>query len=411
MTLFRFEAMNAQGQTVKSDIEAASEEEAIRKIRAQKLFPTSVREKTPKGAAVQPRRKNRRTITIGGVTGKDLTTFTRQLSTLQVAGLPIVRSLKILESQQKPGALKNVLGQLAEDVEGGMSFSEALARHPRAFDALYVNMVRAGETGGVLDAILQRLADFREKSQRLKKRVVGAMIYPAAVVLVASGILTGIMAFIVPKFKKMFDEFGMPLPVITQMLINFSDFVARRWYWGIGFVAAVVICFKLMKATPGGRYIVDKIRLRVPVFGPVLSKAVMARLTRTLGTLVAAGVPILEALNITRNTAGNAVVARAVGHVHDSIREGESIAPPLSQTGICDEMVVHMVDVGEETGELDKMLLMIADQYDEDVDVAVAGMTGLIEPTMIIFLGGAVGFIVIALFFPLIRIMSGGFGG
>ena len=409
MATYRYEAMNAQGQAVKQEIDANSEEEAIQKIRAMKLFPTSIKEKagaTKRGTSAAGPKKSKKSLAIGGVSNKALTLFTRQLSTLQDAGLPIVRSLKILEGQQKPGALKNILVEVTEDVEGGMTFSEALAKHPRAFDKLYVNMVRAGEIGGVLDAILQRLADFREKAQRLKKQIIGAMIYPAAVVTVAGGILAGILTFIVPKFKKMFDELNVELPFLTQVLIAFSDFVANKWYWGLAIIFGTIIVMKTLAATSGGKFILDRVKLKLPVFGTIISKATIARFTRTLGTLVASGVPILEALNITKDTAGNQVIANAIARVHDSIREGESIAEPLAQSKICDDMVVNMIDVGEETGDLDKMLLKIADQYDEDVDVAVAGMTSLIEPIMIIFLGGAVGFIVIALFLPLIKLMN-----
>jgi len=408
MPLYRFEAMNAQGQAVKNEIEAVSEEEAIEKIRAQKLFPTSIKQRVDRrgGVSAGGARKRKTTITIGGVSNKQLTLFTRQLSTLQDAGLPIVRSVKILEGQLKPGALKNTLVTVADDVEGGMTFSEALGKHPRAFDKLYVNMVRAGEIGGVLDAILQRLADFREKSQRLKKKILGAMIYPAAVLIVAGCIVGGILTFIVPKFKEMFDELDVELPAMTQMLMQISDFLKYHWYWGIAGIIGIIVFVKAVGATSGGRYIIDKIKLQIPLFGTIINKSVIARFTRTLGTLVASGVPILEALNITKETAGNAVVARAIGNVHDSIREGESIAEPLAQSKICDDMVVNMIDVGEETGDLDKMLLKIADQYDEDVDVAVAGLSSLIEPAMIIILGGICGFIVISLFLPLITLMN-----
>ena len=234
----------------------------------------------------------------------------------------------------------------------------------------------------------------------------GAMIYPAAVVTVAGGILAGILVYIVPKFKQMFVELDVALPTMTLMLITFSDFIKNSWYWGIAIIVGFFLFIKAVCATSAGKYIVDKLKLRIPLFGNIMSKAVIARFTRTLGTLVASGVPILEALNITKDTAGNMVIAKAISHVHDSIREGESIAEPLAQSKICDDMVVNMIDVGEETGDLDKMLLKIADQYDEDVDVAVGGMTHLIEPIMIVFLGGAVGFIVISLFLPLIKLMN-----
>ncbi len=407
MAIYRFEAMNAQGQSVKNEIEAINEDEAIQKIRAQKLFPTSIKEKVDRSArVVGAGRARKKTLTLGGVSSTQLTTFTRQLSTLQDAGLPIVRSLKILEGQLKPGVLKNTLIGVSDDVEGGMTFSEALGKHPKVFDKLYVNMVRAGEIGGVLDAILQRLADFREKAQRLKKKILGAMIYPIAVLLVAGGIVAGIMIYIVPKFEKMFKEFDVALPTMTLVLMGTSEFIVKSWYWGIAIIIGIIVVVKAIGATAGGRFAIDKIKLKVPLFGTIINKSVISRFTRTLGTLVASGVPILEALNITKDTAGNVVISRAISHVHDSIREGESIAEPLAQSKICDDMVVNMIDVGEETGDLDKMLLKIADQYDEDVDVAVASMTSLIEPLMIVILGGIVGFIVIALFLPLIELMN-----
>jgi len=406
MPVYRFEAMNAQGQTIKSEIDAVNEEEAIQKIRAQKLFPTSIKQRVERAARGVVAKKRGKTLAIGGVSAKQLTTFTRQLSTLQDAGLPIVRSIKILEGQLRPGALKNTLISVAEDVEGGMTFSEALGKHPRVFDKLYVNMVRAGEVGGVLDAILQRLADFREKSQRLKRKVIGAMVYPAFVLTAATGIVSAIMVFVIPKFKKMFQELDVTLPKLTLTLLAIADFIQYRWYWGVIAIVGVWLVIKAIGATGPGRYVIDKIKLSLPVFGNLVNKTVIARFTRTLGTLVASGVPILEALNITKDTAGNAVVARALGHVHDSIREGESIAEPLAQSKICDDMVVNMIDVGEETGDLDKMLLKIADQYDEEVDAAVAGLTSLMEPAMIIILGGICGFIVVSLFLPLIQLMN-----
>ena len=250
MPVYRFEAMNAQGQTVKNEIDAISEEEAIQKIRGQKLFPTSVKVKADRrGGMVGGQKVRKKSFTIGGVSDKQLTLFTRQLSTLQDAGLPIVRSLKILEGQLKPGVLKNILMTVTDDVEGGMTFSEALAKHPKAFDKLYINMVKAGEIGGVLDAILQRLADFREKSRRLKKRIIGAMIYPAAVITVAGGVVAGIMTFIVPKFKKMFEELDVELPQMTKMLLAASDFVKNSWYWGIAIIVAAFLLLKAVTAT------------------------------------------------------------------------------------------------------------------------------------------------------------------
>lgn len=410
MPLFKFEAMNAQGETVKDELEATNSEEAIQKIRGRNLFPTNVTEKAAKKArqkksATAPG-ESKKSLAIGGVSAKALTTFTRQLSTLQDAGLPVVRSIKILEHQMKPGSLKNSLIDVADDVESGSTFSEALAKHPRIYDKLYVNMIRAGEIGGVLDQILQRLADFREKSQRLKKKIIGAMVYPTVVIVVAGGIVTGIMIFIVPKFEKMFAEFDTELPGPTVMLMNVSNFLQHEWYVGLAVIFGAFVMLKAIGATKTGGFMLDTVKLKLPVFGVIIGKSTISRFARTLGVLISSGVPILEALSIVKETAGNAVVARAINNVHDSIREGESLAEPLAESKVCDDMVVNMIAVGEETGDLDKMLIKVADTYDDDVDTAVEGMTSLIEPVMIVVLGAMVGSIVIALFMPLIELMG-----
>jgi type IV pilus assembly protein PilC len=408
MSVFAYEALDSQGQVVKGEIEASSSEEAIVKIRNKSYFPTNVKEKAGKktrGAAAGPRKK-KKTMAFGRVKPKQLTTFTRQLSTLQDAGLPIVRSLKILEEQQKPGVLKNQLADVAEDVEGGSTLSEALSKHPKTFDKLYVNMVRAGEAGGVLDAILERLATFMEKSQRLKKQVISALIYPAAVITVAAGILVAIMIFVVPKFEEMFRDMRMPLPALTNSLIGFSNWLKVNWFLLPLIPLAIFIGMKLFASSTNGRYIIDKLKLKMPLFGIIVSKSTVSRMCRTLGTLITSGVPILEALSIVKEATGNAVFEQALGRVHDSIREGENIAGPLGQTKVVDAMVLNMVDVGEETGELDKMLIKVADTYDEDVDALVGGIMSLIEPLLIVALGGAVAFIVIALFLPLISLMQ-----
>jgi len=407
MPRFQYEAMNAQGQAVRDQVDAQSTEDAIAKIRAKGLFPTDVREMKQKKRQVSVKKKGKgKTLAFGGVRSKHLTQFTRQLSTLQDAGLPIVKSVRILEGQLKPGVLKNVLMGVAEDIESGANFSEALAKHPRAFDKLYVNMVKAGEAGGVLDAILERLADFREKSAKLKRQIIGAMVYPAAVVTFASLILCGIMVFIIPKFEQMFKELGVALPPLTQYLIGFANLVKNYWYLIPGIPLGIYLLLKLICLSRAGRYGTDWTKLRLPIFGNIIRKSVIARFARTLGTLVGSGVPILESLNIVRETTGNAVMANAISNVHDNIREGGTVADPIAQSGICDDMVVNMIDVGEETGDLDKMLLKIADTYDEEVDVAVGAMVSLLEPLLIIFMGAAVGFIVISLFLPLIELLN-----
>jgi type IV pilus assembly protein PilC len=409
MPTFTYEAMNQAGQDVKDEIDAISTEDALAKIRNLGYFPTRIREKGGKGAGAAGKKAGR-TRRTGGIGAGPLTQFTRQLATLQDAGLPILRSLNILEDQQKPGNMKNILRAVADDIEGGSTLSEAFGKHPRAFDRLYVNMVAAGETGGVLDVILVRLAEFKEKGQKLKRKIMGAMVYPAAVVSFAVSIVSAIMIIVIPKFKDIFLDFDTELPGITLILLNFSD-----WFvggtppgWIVVFFGPVVVMvlYKLIRSSAGGRYAVDYITLKIPGLGGLVQKTSVARFTRTLGTLIAAGVPILEAIHITKETSGNEIYARALGRVHDSIREGESFANPLRAAKVCDPLVVNMIDVGEETGELDNMLTKIADNYEEEVDVAVTGLVSLLEPLMVICLGSVVGFIVLALFMPLVSLMQ-----
>ena len=413
MPTFAYEAMNQGGEQVKDELEALSNEDALAKIRNLGYFPTRIREKggtKAKAAAPGKKKKKGRGFAFGRVKTKVLTQVTRQLSTLQDAGLPILRSLNILEEQQRPGTLKNVLRGVAEDIEGGSTLSEACSKHPKAFNRLYVNMVAAGETGGVLDVILQRLAEFMEKAEKLKRKIIGAMIYPIVVVTFAMGIVTGIMIVVIPKFKDIFRDFDVTLPDVTLVLMNTSDWVVSGkppgWAVIVSSPFAIYFVFKLIRSSKGGRYVVDFVGLKIPVFGTLLQKNAVARFTRTLGTLISAGVPILEAILITRETSGNEVYSRAMEKVHDSIREGESFAAPLRSTGVCDGLVTNMIDVGEETGELDKMLLKIADNYEEDIDVAVASLVSLLEPLMVVLLGSIVGFIVIALFLPLVKLIE-----
>ena len=415
MPLFTYEALNSVGQAVKGDIDATSSEEAISKVRAMGNFPTKIKERAARGGTKRaagaapagagqvagPRR------TAGSVSKKLLTQFTRQLSTLVDAGLPLLRSLRILEQQQKPGMMRVAIRVVADDVEGGTTLSEAMARHPKAFDRLYTNMVQAGELGGVLDLILQRLADFMEKSQALKRKVISAMIYPAAVISFAVLIVIGLMIFVVPQFKTIYSGMGANLPGLTLALLNISDWI-KSWGW-IAILATplcIWLLFRLLRTSDGGRYFVDSLKLHTPILGRIVSKTSVARFARTLGTLLSAGVPILEALTITRETSGNEVYARALARVYEGIREGESFADPLRQAKIVEPMVVNMIDVGEETGELDKMLGKVADTYDEEVETLVAGMTSLLEPVMVITLGVIVGFIVLALFMPMPRMLD-----
>ena len=428
MATFTYEALNAQGKPQKGTVEAASSDEAIQRIKAQGYFPTTVREqKVKKGAGSGEKGKKKETAKkTGGFTmpfvkvkPKLLTLFTRQLSTLQDAGLPLLRSLQILESQMKPGLLKNVLIGVVEDVEGGASLSDAFGKHPRAFNTLYVKMVHAGEIGGVLDIILQRLSEFMEKSERLKRRIKGAMIYPIGVVLFAILIVTFIMWFIVPKFEEIFLDFGVALPMITTKLIETSRWVAGSTpgqsvpgaFIIFGVIITLPIFWKLIRKAGPGRAATDWILLKIPVLGKLIKKTVIARFTRTLGTLISAGVPILEAVTITAETSGNAVFHKALMKVHDSIREGETFAVPLRESKTCDAIVVNMIDVGEETGEMDTMLMKIADNYDEEVDVAVAALVSLLEPVMVIVIGVMVGTIVVAMFLPLVAMIESLQGG
>jgi len=333
--------------------------------------------------------------------------FTRQFSILQDAGLPVLRGLRILEKQMRPSALKNALIDVVEDVESGSTLSEAFGKHPRAFDRLYVNMVKAGEAGGALEVILQRLAEFKEKSQTLKRKVIGAMVYPAVVITAAVGILIFIMVAIIPKFEKIFREFGLKLPALTQFLIDVSMWCSKYWWCIPLFPLGLWLLLKLIRLSRAGNYALDRMTLWIPIIGRIVEKTVVARTMRTLGTLVSSGVPILESLAIVRETANNAVFERMFQRVYESIREGDTIAEPLRESRLVDEMVTNMVEVGEETGDLDSMLYKIADFYDEEVDIAVKSLISLLEPLMIIVLGGIIGTIVVALFLPMIGLLEG----
>jgi len=414
MPVFQYEAMDNTGLEIKETIEAASEAEAQQSIREKGFFVTKITEKTTRKKketkAKDPKAptasKKKQTFTIGGVSAKKLTAFTRQLSTLQDAGLPILRSLRILEGQAKPGALKNALMGVIEDVESGNTLSEAMAKQPKAFDNLYVNMVKAGEAGGALEIILQRLAEFKERAQSLKRKVQGAMIYPCAVITVATLIVGFIMYYIIPKFKAIFIGFGVELPSMTVLLITVSDAVVSYWFLIPVIPLSIYIMAKIIKKNKTGAYIIDRVALKIPILGQIISKSTVARTCRTLGTLIASGVPILEALSIARDTSGNEVFRKAFDHIHSAIREGESMAVPLRETRIVDDLVVNMVDVGEETGALDNMLYKVADVYDEEVGVLVEGLINMLEPLMVVVLGLIVGFIVIALFMPLVKLLN-----
>src|SRR5215471_14037745 len=415
MPVYTYEAMDqSTGAEVKDTIDANSEAEAQALVRQKGFFVTKIAERgrDKKGKKDKDKKKERATgkkkksFSLGRVSAKKLCTFARQLSTLQDAGLPILRSLRILEGQSKPGALKNTLMGVIDDVEGGNTLSEAMAKQPKCFDNLYVNMVKAGEAGGALEVILQRLAELKERAQSLKRKVQGAMIYPCAVIFVATAIVSFIMIWIIPKFKAIFEGFDCKLPAITEWLITASDYMAKYWYLLPTVPFGIWLFIKIVKKNKTGAFICDKIALKIPLLGKILEKSIVARTARTLGTLIASGVPILEALLIARDTAGNEVFIRAYQHIYTAIREGESMAVPLKETRVVDDMVVNMVDVGEETGALDNMLYKIADVYDEEVATLVDGLISILEPMMVVVLGLIVGFIVIALFMPLIELLN-----
>ncbi|MDB4864671.1 MAG: type II secretion system F family protein [Pirellulaceae bacterium] len=464
MPSYQFEALDPTGQVIRDVIDAPTEEEAHTTIRQMGYFVTKLNVKKSAADGTTGGRKTRKkTLAVGGGGLKALTTFTRQLSILQDAGLPILRSLQILEEQQKGGKLKNAIMDTCDHIESGDTLSEAMSKCPRMFDRLYINMIKAGEAGGALETILQRLADFKERAMSLRRKVIGAMIYPALVVCIATLIVVGIMIFIVPTFQEMFEEFELDLPVMTQLLIGISEAIFKLWFLIPLIPIGLFVFIILLRQFNYGKVGWDLFMLQIPIIGSLVEKNVMARTTRTLATLISSGVPILEALTICRDTAGNGMFERMYLKVSEGIREGDPIAVPLNDNchaifhpmalffwlffgtlpgmvvmiipgvgmttlglmisgmgavvgalmylvkmrrRIVDSLIVNMVDVGEETGELDTMLYKVADQYDEEVRTVTDGLMAMIEPLMIVFLGGAVGFIVIALFLPLIQMME-----
>jgi len=455
MPTFMFEAIDAAtGKEIRDTVDATNENEAQATIRSMGYMVTKIKAQKA-SASGSGGKKPGRTFALGKVKQKELTLFTRQLSILQDAGLPILRSLKVLAEMQKPGGLKNALLDTCDEIEGGSTLSEAMSKSPKCFDRLYCNMIRAGEAGGALEVILRRLSEFMERASALRRKVKGAMVYPVVVISVAVGILSFIMITIVPQFKTIFDDFGTTLPPMTQVLIDFSSLLSTGYVGGSGddpgrmvlplpgwcFIPLVPFCFmwfiKIVRMSNYGAMGWDLFSLKMPIFGQLVEKNLVARSCRTLGTLLGAGVPILEGLNITKETTGNKMFEKMFSHVSDRIRDGEAIAPPMKEasvpsynmvagmfwtifvpgigallymskakTPILDDLVVNMVDVGEESGELDTMLYKVADTYDEEVAVLTESLTSLMEPILIIFLGGAVGFIVVALFLPLIKLIQ-----
>jgi type IV pilus assembly protein PilC len=343
------------------------------------------------------------------VSAQLLTDWTVQMATLSEAGIPVVRALKILEGQARPGPFKAVQGELVEDVSGGAPLSEAMTRHGRIFDGLYTAMVRAGETGGVLDVVLSRLAYFRERAAAVRSKVVGALIYPAIVLFVALVVVTVVMLFIIPRFREVFDSFGIEMPRPTQILLGASNFATTYWYLVVGVpVGALVLHGVLMARRGGYRHRVHGLLLRLPYLGTVLRRSGTAQFARTFGTLVQAGVPHLDALAITRDTTSNAVLFDAIDSIRAGVREGEAISRPMQESGSFDDLVTNMVEVGEQTGELDKMLLKVAAAYESETERKIDSLFKILEPLLLVFLAVFVGFIVVSLFLPMLRIMSAG---
>jgi type IV pilus assembly protein PilC len=392
MPKFSYVAMDSRGKETKGTLDVTTQSEAIGRLKEMGFFPTKVVEidkgKKPETKAkaapgAKPGKKGLGTINIkvpglsGRVSSKILTTFTRQLATLVDAGLPLLRGLRVLEKQEKNPTLKDIIAKLALSIEGGSTFSEGLAQHPKVFNKLYVNMVKAGELGGVLEVVLSRLADFMEKAQKIKGKVISAMFYPSAVITVAVAILTVLMVWVVPKFKDIFKDMlpGQDLPGFTRFVLGISDAIAHHFVVTAIIVVTCVIGFLFFIRTRPGRRLWDRFKLNMPVLGPVISKVAISRFTRTLGTLVSSGVPILQALTIVKETSGNVIVGSAVGAVHESVKEGETITAPLEASNVFPPMVISMVDVGEQTGALPEMLMKIADNFDDEVDNAVSAMT------------------------------------
>lgn len=427
MPSFGYVALDIHGEEVKGFLEAANVNTATAQLRDMGYFPTSIKEQAmPKGKVGGPVRQKKAAggmqlnIKIPGFTTrvnmKDLTTFTRELATLIDAGLPVVRSLNILKEQSKPGALKDILTDLVDNIEGGSSLSEALSRHPSTFSKLYINMMKAGEVGGVLEQVLDKTAQFLEKDMSLKRKIKGAMMYPILVTVAIVGILSVIIIVVIPKFMDTLSELtggegGLPVP--TQILLNTvsavtgKKFLMPNFVWGfLGLIVFIILYKIVVSKFQKIRYVLDIIKLKLLIFGPLIKKATIARFARTFGTLITSGVPVLQALNIVKDTSGNEVISKHVVSVHDAVREGESISRPMSESKFFPAMVINMVDVGEETGALDNMLIKVADAYEADVDVAVEGLTSILEPILIIVMGVIVGFIVVSLYLPLIGIAS-----
>jgi len=395
MPNYTWEGKSKQGETKKGELVA--DNPAIVRLQLRKLgiLPVRIQEKREKSVKKFTVRKK--------IPKKLIVVFTRQFATMINAGLPLVQCLNILANQQENAAFSNVIIQIKGDVESGKSLAEALKNHPRVFDQLYTNLVEAGETGGILDVILNRLSSYIEKTERLKKKVKGAMVYPAVVSGVAIAVTAVILLFVIPIFEKMFSEVGQALPAPTQFVIALSRFVSNNFIYIILGVGAFIYLLRRFYRTEKGKYLMDDLSLKLPIFGMLLRKVAVAKFTRTFGTMVSSGVPILEAMDIVARSAGNKVVEKAIFKARGSIAQGRTISEPLAESGVFPPMVTQMIGVGEASGELDTMLNKIADFYDEDVDAAVNTLTSMMEPIMMVVLGGIVGGLVISMYLPIFK--------
>ena len=396
-------AETKKGRKLKGELEAANEQIANAQLRKRNLKVLKLKPK-PKDlfanvAFMQPK-----------VTNKDIVIFTRQFSTMIDAGLPLVQGLNILAEQAENPTFRAILKQITKDVEGGSTLAEAMKKHPKVFNDLFVNLIAAGEVGGILDTILQRLATFIEKAEELKTKIKGALTYPIVVICIAFIVIAVILIFVIPVFEDMFSSFGSALPAPTQMVVDLSDFLKGNIFFIIPAIVAFFFVFKQYRNTKGGRKTTDTIALKLPVFGDLLKKTAVARFTRTLGTMLSSGVPILDSLEIVAKTAGNVVIEEIVLEVRGSIAEGQTIAEPLSENDVFPGMVIQMISVGEATGALDTMLEKIADFYDKEVDAAVEALTSMLEPLLMLFLGGSIGGLVVAMYLPIFS-MAGAVGG
>jgi type IV pilus assembly protein PilC len=402
MPKFAYKATNKDGKEIFGIMESDSQALALQDVRSLGLFPTHMREARKVDERRARKKKNGPSeFYIPGVKWKETVIVTRQLATLIDAGLPLLRSLNILTTQLRPSTMRDILLEISSDVQQGSTFSEGLAKHPKVFDRLFVNMVRAGEVGGMLEVVLNRLAVFMEKRMTLKRKVKSALVYPIFVVLASMGIVTFLLVRIVPIFAEIFADFGSGLPAPTQFLVTVADFVQVKWWLLLTVFNSTIITIKFLAKIEILKRGMDRVSLKVWLVGDLVTKVGVARFARTLGTLITSGVPILQALRITKETIGNSVIQNAIQKVHDRIKEGDSIAAPLDESKVFPPMVVNMIDVGEETGALDSMLHKVADIYDAEVEAAVEGLLSLMEPAIIIVLGGIIGFIVIALYLPI----------